>query len=412
MTELGMEEIEVKEELSELGEKIGIEVDDDEDVIEPFDPEDISIQQKVIPMDVIIRRLKQNSIQLSPSFQRKEVWNATRKSRLIESLMLNIPLPMFYVAADEDGNWEVVDGLQRLSAIRDFLIGDKHGVMLKLSNLEFLGEKFDGKTFKVIENDIKEQKLVNGIYEAEMRFTVINPGTPEAVKRNIFKRINTGGMPLTPQEIRQALYEGASSRLLQDLLQSEVFRNAIGKKIDDSRMGGSELILRLIAFMIMDKNEYKLGMDTWLSNTMRIINCYPDTTEKQLRKIFQKNPIPNLKIKTIDDIKEKFFLAMQRSIELFDGHAFRKSLPGDDRKSPINKSLFEAWGVVLSELSFDEYELLKNRKDILLQEYAGLFQKLDFNNAISRHSSTPKGITDRYKEIEDMVRKVVSGVSP
>ncbi|WEH92677.1 DUF262 domain-containing protein [Acinetobacter soli] len=183
----------IQEELSELGEKIGIEVDEDEDAIEPFNPEDISIQQKVVPMDVIIRRLKQKSIHLSPSFQRKDVWNATRKSRLIESIMLNIPLPMFYVAADENGTWEVVDGLQRLSAIRDFIIGDKNGSMLKLSNLEFLGEKFNGKTFVAIENDPKEQKLVNGIYEAEMRFTVINPGTPEAVKRNIFKRINTGG---------------------------------------------------------------------------------------------------------------------------------------------------------------------------------------------------------------------------
>ena len=117
----------IQEELSELGEKIGIEVDEDEDAIEPFNPEDISIQQKVVPMDVIIRRLKQKSIHLSPSFQRKDVWNATRKSRLIESIMLNIPLPMFYVAADENGTWEVVDGLQRLSAIRDFIIGDKNG---------------------------------------------------------------------------------------------------------------------------------------------------------------------------------------------------------------------------------------------------------------------------------------------
>ena len=95
----------IQEELSELGEKIGIEVDEDEDAIEPFNPEDISIQQKVVPMDVIIRRLKQKSIHLSPSFQRKDVWNATRKSRLIESIMLNIPLPMFYVAADENGTW-------------------------------------------------------------------------------------------------------------------------------------------------------------------------------------------------------------------------------------------------------------------------------------------------------------------
>lgn len=95
-------------------------------------------------------------------------------------------------------------------------------------------------------------------------------------------------MPLTAQEIRQALYEGPSSILLQELLNSDQFKKAIGKKIDDSRMGGSELILRLISFMILDKNDYKSGMDTWLSNTMRIINCFSDLSEKKLIKIYQK----------------------------------------------------------------------------------------------------------------------------
>lgn len=407
MNEYEDNEYYLKEELSASGEKTGIELEEDEDVIEPFSPEDISIQQKVVPMDVLIRRLKQKSILLSPSFQRNEVWNTTRKSRLIESLMLNIPLPMFYVASDEDGIWEVVDGLQRLSAIRDFLIGNLDGKLLELSNLEFLGEKFNGKTFLSIENDSKHQKLVNDIYETEMRFTVINPGTPEAVKRNIFKRINTGGMPLTSQEIRHALYEGASSKLINELLNSDDFKKAIGKKIDDSRMGGSELILRLIAFMIIDKKEYKSGLDSWLSNTMRIINNYPDPTEKQLTKIFSKKKIPVLKIKTIEEIKEKFFLSMRRSQQLFDGHAFRKSLPNDPRKSPINKSLFDVWGVLLSELSIDEYNILIKNKDYLLNNYSNLFHSLEFNNSISRHASTVKGIADRYEYINDIILKTL-----
>lgn len=316
----------VKEELSESGEKIGIEADEDESVIEPFDPDEISIQQRVVPMDVIIRRLKQGSIQLSPSFQRKEVWDPTRRSRLIESVMLNIPLPMFYVSADEEGTWEVVDGLQRLSTIRDFIIGDRDGVMLKLKNLEFLGEKYEGKTFRAIERDQGEQKVVNGIYETEMRFTVINPGTPEAVKRNIFKRLNTGGMPLTAQEIRHALYEGQSSELLQRLVNSESFKQAVGKKIDDSRMGASELILRLISFMVLDRSAYKQGMDTWLSNAMRVVNHFPDASDEQLKKIFSKGDVPSLRLRSIDEIGKQFELAMSRGKGLFHGHAFRKSL--------------------------------------------------------------------------------------
>lgn len=98
-----MSEENYKEELSESGTVTGIEADeeDEEIILEPFDPEAISIEQKVVAMDTLIRRLKQKSIHLSPSFQRSEVWDTTRRSRLIESIMLRIPLPMFYVAANE-----------------------------------------------------------------------------------------------------------------------------------------------------------------------------------------------------------------------------------------------------------------------------------------------------------------------
>jgi len=181
---------EIIEELSEGGYGTGIEDDNDEEcIVDPFDPDSISIEQKPVPMDTLIRRLKQKSILLSPDYQRNEVWDNKRRSRLIESIMLKIPLPMFYVASTENGTWEVVDGLQRLSTIRNFILGDKDGKPLILNDLEFLGKKLNDKTFKAIEDDQSQQRLINTIMETEMRFTVINPGTPEAVKRNIFKRI-------------------------------------------------------------------------------------------------------------------------------------------------------------------------------------------------------------------------------
>ena len=132
---LEVEDVEIKEELAEDGSKTGVEAEnEDEDILEPFDPDSISIESKVIAMDTVIRRLEQGTILLAPNFQRNEVWDATRRSRLIESLMLKIPLPMLYVAANTEGSWEVVDGLQRLSTIRDFILGDKQGKKLKLSN--------------------------------------------------------------------------------------------------------------------------------------------------------------------------------------------------------------------------------------------------------------------------------------
>lgn len=396
-----------KQEISEIGQEIGIEAEEnDEDIIEPFDPSKISISPQVIAMDTLLRRLKQGSIRLSPSFQRNEVWNDTKKSLLIESLMLSIPLPMFYVAADDKGNWEVVDGLQRLSAIRDFLLGNKSGDSLKLQNLEFLGERFNGKTFKAIENDPECQRIVNTVYETELRFTIINPGTPEAVKRNIFKRINTGGMPLTAQEIRHALYEGESTNLLSELVNSIDFVVAIGKKINNSRMGATELVLRLVAFMLLERKAYKGSMDTWLSNAMLVLNEGPNLTQDTVNKVFEGTG-PELRANSFEQIKHSFLLAMQRAAQLFGRHAFRKSLPMDKRISPVNKSLFEVWRNILGQLNQEAFDRLLQNQEAFFASYSQLMQDVEFVNLISRHSSTVNGIQSSYQKLNELVAEFI-----
>lgn len=396
------------EELSESGTVTGIEADieDEEIILEPFDPEAISIEQKVVAMDTLIRRLKQKSIHLSPSFQRSEVWDATRRSRLIESIMLRIPLPMFYVAANESGQWEVVDGLQRLSTIRNFILGDENGVKLKLKNLEFLGSKFNGKTYDGIENDDLQQRIINTIRETEMRFTVINPGTPEAVKRNIFKRINTGGMPLTGQEIRHALYQGKASDLLVDLVGSREFKLAIFGRINDSRMAARELVLRFLSFQVFNRADFKTSMDTWLSNTMRVINCMPELENNKLQKIFGGDTVPQILINDVNQLIQNFNKAMTRAKMLFGEHAFRKSLP-QYRKAPINKALFECWSNILCSLDDEEFSTLLEKKNELYKTYENLLFTTRFNNAISRNSSQPKEVIERYSDIIHIVNSTL-----
>ncbi|MBW1650829.1 MAG: DUF262 domain-containing protein, partial [Deltaproteobacteria bacterium] len=286
--------------------------------LEPFDPNQISIETKQVPMQTLVRRLIQGTIRLSPAFQRNEIWNFERKSQLIESLMLKIPLPMFYVSSDKKEHWDVVDGLQRLTTFREFILGTdflktkdekKRGEGFKLQKLEFWGDEYNGKTFNQL-----PQNISNRILETEFRFTIINPGTQEEVKRNIFKRINTGGMPLTAQEIRHALYQGKSTVLLKELVEDEDFEQAVNNSANDSRMAARELILRFFAFSIRSYKDYprSANMDKFLCDTMRIINIMPDLPNNELKKIFKDNsPMPNFRFKDIEVLKERFITGMR-----------------------------------------------------------------------------------------------------
>jgi hypothetical protein len=382
-----------QEDLAEEGEESGIEKDFESEFVtnEPFDPQQISINSKVIALDTVLRRLKNGSINLTPDFQRKFVWDDTRKSLLIESLMLRIPLPMFYVSEDVDGNWEVVDGLQRLTTIKDFILGDKNnGKGDALRNLEFWGQDFNKKTFFEIENDPKANRVVNNIMESELSFTVIKPDTPELVKRNIFKRINTGGIRLSPQEIRNALYQGKSTELLINLSTSQAYIDVLNGTVKDGRMGGRELILRFIAFNIFFREEYKGDMDDFLSETMVAIN-----TGSSGRYNLRFTP-------SYESLALKFKVALYRNNEVFGEHAFRKSLPGE-RKSPINKSLFELWNNVFSSINENTFKLIIKYKESFLQLYRNLLFNDDFKNDISRHGSSTSGVNSRFKKLVNMI---------
>lgn len=411
-----MKAIVENEELGATGQPAGVEAEAVAGPSEPFDPASISIEPKVVPMDTLLRRLRQGSIKLAPTFQRQFVWDQARRSQLIESLMLRIPLPMFYVAANEDGSWDVVDGLQRLTTIRDFLLGEERNeknektvpeaTSFALTKLEFWGERFNNKTFSQIERDSLHARIVNNIMETEMRFTVINPGTPEEVKRNIFKRINTGGMPLTAQEIRHALYQGHSSRLLEKLVALPFFKSAVDNSIDDSRMAARELVLRYLAFSLLGPKQYSGDMDRFLSDTMRLINCAPNVSEAQLKKIFRELPPPTMRAISLDELTERFELSMKRCRRFFGHYAFRKATPGM-RRTPVNKALFESWANIFAGITESEYGALFDQKTLFFEEYEFLLTEDELERAISRDASSISGIRYRYRTLSGLVSKML-----
>lgn len=390
-------DITIEEELTQYGEKTGLQKElETNEPTEPFDPKNIKISQKMISLEQIVRRIKLDTIRLAPDFQRKEVWDITKKSQLIESLMLNIPIPMFYVAADETGNWDVVDGLQRLSTIRDFVLTKT----LILQNLEFWKD-YDGKGF-----DNLSPILYNRILETQLSITIIEPGTPAEVKYNIFKRINTGGMVLSPQEIRHALYQGKGTALLAALTNSDSFTTATDNSISDSRMADREIILRCLSFMIIGPEGYLNNdtMDSFLIKGLQILNYLEEPDKLISKKIFTHETKPIFLINKYKELEEKFVAGMTRSYELFGNNAFRISKQGEGR-TPINKGLFDVWGTLLPNLEAPLFDKLLYSKSQFIEKYDTLKQDADFYEAVSRTAWQKSKVEYRFTKIRELIEE-------
>lgn len=273
--------------------------------------------------------------------------------------MLKIPIPAFYFDASDEDVWIVIDGLQRLSAFQNFLVGkeiDGKRVKEKFVGFQYLKD-FDGFTF----DDLPRQ-YSSRIKETSIVAYTVEKGTPDEVVYNIFQRINTGGVALEPQEIRQALYAGKATELIKELADSEEFIAATQGAIKTKRMADREYVTRFIAFTELEyEKEYKGNIDNYLIKTLKIVNAY---TEVDLNRV-----------------RDNFVRVMNYCHLIFGKYAFRK-YHSDWRRGPINKAIFELWAVCFSELSDSELDILCNKKDEFLLEFQTLQENKEFSSAI------------------------------
>lgn len=234
------------EELDSRGFTTGVEaeVGGPADVHAPFDPDQIEVQTRVLTVSSMLARLRGGELDLRSELTRPGIWSATAKSRLIESLLLRLPLPSLYAAELENGTWVVVDGIQRLTTVAEFIEpGLVDAGPLRLRDLEYLDRECGDMTFAELPG-----RLQTRLRETELLLHLVRTGTPDAVMFNIFARLNTGGLPLSAQELRHALIPGKAASVLRDWAESPTFLQATSTSIRTERMADRELILRFIAF--------------------------------------------------------------------------------------------------------------------------------------------------------------------
>lgn len=295
----------------------------------PYDPDMIRVETKNFSLRQIYDMIQEGDINLSPDFQRHLVWDNYRKSRLIESILLRIPLPMFYFSQDEEGILSVVDGLQRLNAIKEYMENKYY-----LKDLEYLKD-CEGKYYSVEGKKI-ESKFIRWFNMTQITVNVVDPQSPFKVKYDIFRRINTGGKPLNSQELRNCLAHNNLRQILKDMAEHEDFINTTWGSISDTRMDAQELALRFIYF-------HKLCQENELNRYTGTI----DTELDELVELIGKTPYEELR-KYVDWYSK----AMKNARYLFGKHAFRKVYENTDEnsnRSQINKALFVSWSVLLSK---------------------------------------------------------------
>ncbi|MFC8422630.1 DUF262 domain-containing protein [Streptomyces sp. NPDC057236] len=372
-------------EFTDTGVSTGIEAEDiGEAGRMPFDPELIDVAPRNPTIDLVLQRLKRGLIDLQPDFQRRSgIWNDTAQSRLIESLLLRIALPTLYVAEEADESWSVVDGVQRLTSIVRFVKPEAAGLKpLRLENLEYL-TRYDGAGFEDLPG-----RMQTRILESELSVLLIRKGTPEEARFNIFARINTGGLPLSQQELRHALIPGRARTFLAKLAESEQFLDATAHSVSPARMAERELCLRFLAFWMTPPERYVTqDFDGFLRRTMHAVNTLSD------------NELTKLEL--------RFYVAMRGSEILFGDQAFRKQFHGVTRRYPINKALFEVQAVTVARCESDELETLAYRSETLERKFKNLMNDPAFFDAISSGTGDADKVNYRFQSMKDLFHEVL-----
>lgn len=352
-----------------------------EEITKPFNPNEIDVDISTVNLGSLIDQLENDEIDLQPDFQRvTDVWDNVKKSRLIESILLGLPLPSFYFSENPvSQKLSIIDGLQRICAIRDFVLEKENP--LKLEGLQFL-KNFDGFTFSQL-----ARPEVKRIKSLKITMNTLRKGTPLDVKYIIFQRVNTAGVPLTPQEMRHALNQGPAAIFIKELADMESFKKATNYSVESKRMQDRDFVNRFIAFFI-GYQDYMGDLDMFLNDKMGELNKM--TSEQR------------------DDIRVSFDKAMKCCYEIFKKDTFRKRYKQEDRRKPISKSVYDTLSVNIAWLSDEERKLLLKNTEAFKAGMIRLFNDKKFDFSITTGTGKKYNVEQRFTMVKSLIKEIIS----
>lgn len=359
------------------------EIEHEEEVTADDGSEQLALEQRRIftdksdpPVSGLYEKWKSDDLDLKPYFQRRQVWDQARQSRLIESVLLEVPLPVFYLAETQEGTEEVIDGQQRLTALFSFLDNE-----YELKGLKQLS-KFNGMSFKGLgKNKGLDKNIQRQIRNYALRTVTFKKESDDDLRFEIFERLNTGAVPLNEQELRNCIYRGPYNDLLIQLSGDPNYMWLMGLKSPEKRMRDVEYVLRFAAFYHATYLKYKPSMAQFLNADMKKYRNIITEENQSLSHAFKNS------------------VTLVRS--LLGEHAFKRYYRGDS-KSPngrwepkkFNASLYDV--LMYSFADADKNRVMANLTAIREALMVLMTENQEFIDAIELSTSATRMVQKRF----------------
>lgn len=336
----------------------------------------VFVRQETRTVSDVLRRIEKGRYVLDPDFQRDFVWPEDKQSKLIESCIMRIPLPVFYVAESSDGQVIIVDGLQRITTFHRFAQNQFRLRGLGSQEVDAPPHPHEGKGFEDLDQCLQER-----ILDTQLIMYILDDEAPERARLDIFERVNSG-VPLSRQQMRNAIYSGPATRWLGEAAESLAFRHLAGQSLSPKTMRDREVINRFCAFRLLGWEDYRGDMDAFLATTLKTMNRMPEADLSRLREGFERS--------------------LRSNRNLFEVHAFRKSLDTDGSdigRSIFNISLFDVCAVLLArvpeELTADS-DMGRRVQGMIVE----LVRNDEFSAAITYSTNSTRSVKMRFELAE------------